>query len=348
MDCRLAPQTTLPNRVMSQKPCARRIAVVIPCYKVSRHLAGVLSRIGPEVTAIYCVIDGCPDGSFDVATQSAIADKRIHILSHFTNSGVGSAFISGTTKALSNGAEIIVKLDGDGQMHPEQIPLIVEPLLFGEADFAKGNRFFHLEDLQSMPVLRMIGNAGLSFFSKLSTGYWNLFDPTNGFIAIQAEMAQRVPWDKVQRRFFFESDLLFRLYTLRAIVVDVPMKANYGNERSNLSVVKAFVQFPYFHLLNFLKRIFYCYFLREFNIASLNLLLSIGLIGFGFCFGMVHWIRGNELNQLASAGTVMFAALPVILGWQALLAFFAFDVGNVPKTPMRRAASGKWQRQRDQ
>jgi hypothetical protein len=214
---------------------------------------------------------------------------------------------------------------------------MVDPLLNGEADFAKGNRFFHLEDLESMPVIRMLGNAGLSFFSKLSTGYWNLFDPTNGFIAIRADMAKRVPWDKLHRRFFFESDLLFRLYTLRAIVVDVPMKSHYGSEKSNLSVLKAFVQFPLFHLLNFLKRIFYCYFLREFNIASLNLLLSIGLIGFGVCFGIVHWIRGNELNQLASAGTVMFAALPVILGWQALLAFFSFDVGNVPKTPARRS-----------
>ena len=323
---------------MSQEPCQRRIAVVIPCYKVSRHLAGVLSRIGSEVTAIYCVVDGCPDGSFEIATQAASVDPRIRVISLSKNSGVGFAFISGTKQALSDGAEIIVKLDGDGQMHPEQIPLVVEPLVHDDADFAKGNRFFHLEDLQSMPILRMIGNAGLSFFSKLSTGYWNLFDPTNGFIAIQAELARRVPWDKVHRRFFFESDLLFRLYTLRAVVVDVPMKSHYGSEQSNLSVIKALMQFPYFHLLNFVKRIFYCYFLREFNIASLNLLLSIGLIGFGFCFGMVHWIRGNELNQLASAGTVMFAALPVILGWQALLAFFAFDVGNVPKAPTRSRA----------
>jgi dolichol-phosphate mannosyltransferase len=298
---------------MSQEPCQRRLAVVIPCYKVSRHLAGVLSRIGPEVTAIYCVVDGCPDGSFEIANQAATVDARIQVISLSKNSGVGFAFIAGVKQALSDGAEIIVKLDGDGQMHPEQIPMVVEPLVHDEADFAKGNRFFHLEDLQSMPLLRMIGNAGLSFFSKLSTGYWNLFDPTNGFIAIQAELARRVPWDKVHRRFFFESDLLFRLYTLRAIVVDVPMKSHYGSELSNLSVLKALVQFPYFHLLNFVKRIFYCYFLREFNIASLNLLLSIGLIGFGVCFGMVHWIRGNELNQLASAGTVMFAALPLML-----------------------------------
>lgn len=316
---------------MPQQPCTRRIAVVIPCYKVESHLANVLSRIGAEVSAIYCVIDACPAGSGNAALKSQSLDTRIQVIHLERNSGVGHAFMTGTRKALKDGMEIIVKLDGDGQMPPEKIPTLVAPLLLGKADFAKGNRFFHLEDLQSMPLVRMIGNAGLSFFSKLSTGYWNLFDPTNGFIAINAETANRIPWDKIHRRYFFESDLLFRLYTLRAIVVDVPMKSHYGNERSNLSIVQAAIQFPFYHVRNFVKRVFYCYFLREFNIASMNLLLSIGLIGFGASFGLVNWIRGYELNQLASAGTVMFAALPLILGWQALLSFFAFDVGNVPK-----------------
>ena len=320
---------------MPQKSCERRIAVVIPCYKVSNHLADVLARIGPEVSDIYCSIDGCPEGSREVASRAQSLDPRIQVLFHEKNSGVGFAFMAGARKALADGAEIVVKLDGDGQMSPEKIPDLVEPLIRGEADFSKGNRFFHLEDLQSMPVIRMIGNAGLSFFSKLSTGYWNLFDPTNGFIAIRADIASRIPWEKIDPRYFFESDLLFRLYTLRAIVVDVPMKSHYGNEQSHLNIFRAAVQFPFFHLRNFLKRIFYCYFLREFNIASLNLILGIGLIGFGASFGLIHWIRGYELNRLASAGTVMFAALPLILGWQALLAFFAFDVGNVPRRTMR-------------
>jgi dolichol-phosphate mannosyltransferase len=309
----------------------KKIAVVIPCYKVAKHLAGVLRRIGPEVSAIYCVIDGCTEGSGLEANQSQRLDSRIQVIQLERNSGVGHAFVAGMTKALDEGADIVVKLDGDGQMQPEKISAIIAPLIEGEADFTKGNRFFHLEDLHSMPIVRMVGNAGLSFLSKLSTGYWNLFDPTNGFIAMKADIAKRIPWDKIHRRFFFESDLLFRLYTLRAIVVDVPMKSHYADERSNLRVLDAVLQFPFLHLRNFVKRVFYCYFLREFNIASLNIILSIILIGFGTCFGMVHWIRGYEQNQFASAGTVMFAALPIILGWQALLAFFFFDVGNVPK-----------------
>ncbi len=320
---------------MPQKSCERRIAVVIPCYKVANHLADVLARIGPEVSDIYCSIDGCPEGSREVASRAQSLDPRIQVLFHEKNSGVGFAFMAGARKAFADGAEIVVKLDGDGQMPPEKIPDLVEPLIRGEADFSKGNRFFHLEDLQTMPVIRMIGNAGLSFFSKLSTGYWNLFDPTNGFIALRADIAIRLPWEKIDQKYFFESDLLFRLYTLRAIVVDVPMKSHYGSEQSHLNIFRAAVYFPFYHLRNFLKRTFYCYFLREFNIASLNLILGLGLIGFGLSFGLFQWIRGYELNQLASAGTVMFAALPLILGWQALLAFFAFDVGNVPRKSMR-------------
>lgn len=324
---------------MSLEPCIPKIAVVIPCYRVADHLADVLARIGKEVHCIYCVIDGCTEASGDVATRAQSHDPRIRVMHLQANSGVGHAFITGLQKAIEDGAGIIVKLDGDGQMPPEKISDLIAPLLQGEADFVKGNRFFHLEDLQSMPIVRMIGNAGLSFLSKLSTGYWNLFDPTNGFVAIKADVAMRIPWEKVQRRFFFESDLLFRLYTVRAAVIDVPMKSHYANEQSNLNIPFALVQFPFFHLVNFLKRVFYCYFLREFNIASMNLVLSFGLMGFGICFGLLNWIRGYELNRLASAGTVMFAALPLILGWQALLAFFAFDVGNVPKRPLRHIPS---------
>ncbi len=320
---------------MSSQPLNSRIAVVIPCYKVAQFLSAVLASIGQEVADIYCVIDGCPEGSGRVAAEAAKRDPRIRVVEHATNGGVGQAFITGCQMALSHGASIVVKLDGDGQMDANDIPRLIEPLQNGQADYSKGNRFFQLEDLQAMPILRMFGNAGLSFLSKLSTGYWNLFDPTNGFIAIHSSAASRLPWNKIHKRYFFESDLLFRLYALRAVVVDIPMKSRYGLEKSNLSITAAIVQFPVFHLLNFMKRIFYGYFLREFNIASLNLVLSIGLIGFGSCFGLMNWVRGYELNQLASAGTVMFAALPIILGWQALLAFFAFDVGNVPKSPLR-------------
>lgn len=312
-----------------------RLAVVIPCYRVAEHLSGVLTAIDSQVDRIYCVIDACPENSLAVAQAAQASDPRIEVVNLTVNQGVGGAFQAGLERALADGCEIIVKLDGDGQMDPGDIATLVAPIQNGDADYAKGNRFFHLEHLQAMPWVRLVGNSGLSFLSKLSSGYWNLLDPTNGFVAIHRVAAQQIDWSKVARRWFFESDVLFRLAIIRAVVIDIPLPARYANEKSNLPIVKTLLQFPIKHKINFVKRIFYCYFLREFHIASFNLLLGLALITFGVAFGMYHWIQGYQLNQLASAGTVMFAALPVILGWQALLSFLAFDVSNVPKRPLQ-------------
>ena len=317
-------------------PAQATLAVVIPCYKVASHLVEVVERIGPEVSLIYCVIDGCPEASAAAALQAAENDIRVQVLHHEQNQGVGAAVLTGYRQAVADGADIVVKIDGDGQMAPENIPRLVGPILRGEADYVKGNRFFNLEDVRAMPVSRLVGNAGLSFLSKLSSGYWNLFDPTNGFTAIHADVIALVPQPKISRRYFFESDLLFRLGTLRAVVADVPFAAHYGNEKSNLNVYKALVQFPFLHLRNFGKRIFYCYFLRDFNVASVHLVLGLALCLFGFVFGMWHWITGYARNVLATPGTVMLAALPIVLGWQAILSFISFDVGNVPKRPLHR------------
>lgn len=309
-----------------------KVAVVIPCFDVAAHLRDVLAGIGPEVQSIYCVIDGCEQGSHDVALKAAKDDPRIQVLTHDSNRGVGATTVTGICRAIAEDADVIIKLDGDGQMDPKLIPYLARPVLLGLADYAKGNRFADLAHLRNMPRLRLIGNAGLSFFSKLSTGYWDLFDPTNGFVAIDAQFARRIPWEKVDKGYFFESDLLFHLYTLRARVMDRPMQAVYGEETSHLSPWRAALRFPLLHLRNFTKRLFYTYFLHNFNIASLNLVLGVALVTFGLLFGAFHWWNSIQNQQVASAGTVMLAALPFILGWQSLLAFFSFDMHNVPRS----------------
>jgi dolichol-phosphate mannosyltransferase len=328
-------RTARPAEIAPARPRAT-LAVVIPCYRVARHLGDVLARIGPEVSAIYCVDDACPDGSWTVAQEALANDPRIRLIHHARNLGVGGAVISGYRQALAEGADVVVKLDGDGQMAPEDILKLVDPVLRGQADYVKGNRFFCLEDLRSMPWTRLVGNAGLSFLSKLSCGYWNLFDPTNGFTAIHAAALSALPLEKIDRGYFFESDMLFRLNSLRAVVAEVSIEARYGDERSNLSVRQALLRFPVCHMRNFAKRLFYNYFLRDFNVASINLLIGLLLVMFGVTFGSVHWIRGYQLDVLATPGTVMLAALPIVLGWQALLSFVHLDVTNVPRQPIQQ------------
>lgn len=305
------------------------IAVVIPCYRVRPHILDVISAIGSGVSRIYVVDDCCPEGSGQLV-QEKCTDPRVHIIWHPENRGVGGALKSGYRQAIEDGMEIVVKIDGDGQMDPQLIPLFTRPIMAGEADYSKGNRFYDLEKIRSMPAIRIFGNAVLSMVAKFSTGYWNIFDVTNGYTAIHTKVLKKIPFSKISDRYFFETDMLFRLNTIRASVIDIPMDAVYGDEKSSLKISSILTDFAFKHLKNSFKRIFYNYFLRDMTIASLELVLGAVLLGFGLCYGLFHWIQALTTGSATSSGTVMLAALPTIVGLQMLLAFVTFDVSNVP------------------
>jgi glycosyltransferase involved in cell wall biosynthesis len=312
-----------------------RIAVVIPSYKVSSHILGVLERIGPEVARIYVVDDECPDGS-GRHVRDHCADPRVVVLWNETNLGVGGAVMTGYQAAIEDGNDIIVKIDGDGQMDPALIPDFVAPILAGQADYTKGNRFYDLEEIRAMPRVRLFGNAALSFITKLSSGYWDLFDPTNGYTAIHRDAARHLPFKKISQRYFFEIDMLFRLNTLRAVVVDIPMDARYGDEVSNLKISGVIGEFAIKSLRNFVKRVFYNYYLRDMSLASIELPLGLLMFVFGCVFGTVSWIHSASMGLASSPGTVMLSALPIIVGLQLLLAFLSHDISAVPTRPFHR------------
>ena len=314
------------------------IHVVVPCYRARRHIIEVLAAVPASVTSIHVVDDGCPEQT-GLHVQSSCSDPRVRVHFNGRNLGVGGAVLRGYAEALASGADVIVKIDGDGQMDPSLIPSFVAPILRGEADYTKGNRFFDLANIGQMPALRIAGNAGLSFMAKLSTGYWDIFDPTNGYTAIHADVAQRLPVSKISRRYFFESDLLFRLNTLRAVVIDVPMDARYGDEVSNLKVNRVLFDFAYKHTRNFFKRIFYNFFLRDMSLASLELLAGSLLMACGLAYGAISWLQSAQTGESTPAGTVMLAALPTLIGLQIILAFFSFDIASVPRRPLHHRLS---------
>ncbi|QKV51753.1 glycosyltransferase family 2 protein [Comamonas antarctica] len=311
----------------------QNIAVIIPSYKVRAHILEVLAAIGPEVTRIYVVDDCCPDQSGDFVAAHC-QDPRVVVLRHAQNQGVGGAVMTGYQAAIADGMQVLVKVDGDGQMDPALIGDFVAPILEGEADYTKGNRFFDLENIRAMPKMRLFGNAVLSLMCKLSSGYWNLFDPTNGYTAIHANAARHLPFGKISRRYFFETDMLFRLNTLRAVVVDIPMDAKYGDEVSNLKISKIAGEFLVKHLRNFFKRIFYNYYLRDMSLASLELPLGVMFLAFGLAYGGYHWSHSTHLGLSTPAGTVMLAALPALMGLQLILAFMSYDIAAVPRRPI--------------
>ena len=309
-----------------------RIAVVIPSYKVRRHILRVISGIPTQIWRIYVVDDACPDGSGKFVEAEG-RDSRVRVHYHPQNQGVGGAVMTGYRAAISDGAGVIVKVDGDGQMDPSLIPLFVEPILAGEADYTKGNRFFDLDEIRAMPRLRLLGNAALSLMAKLSTGYWDLFDPTNGYTAIHADVARHLPFEKISRGYFFETDILFRLNTLRAVVVDLPMQAKYGDEVSNVKISKVVGEFLFKHGRNFFKRVFYNYYLRDMSLASIELPLGLLLLLFGVGFGGYHWLESLRAGVPATAGPVMLAARAILMGRQVVMAFLGYDIASVPRRP---------------
>lgn len=322
-----------------------KIVVVIPCFRVQNHILSVIKKIGQEVSVIYVIDDFCPDNSGEYVLENC-TDHRVVVLRNPQNLGVGGAVLSGYRAAIEAGADVIVKVDGDGQMDPSLIPELIAPILAGEADYTKGNRFFDLEKIRVMPKTRLFGNALLSFMNKLSSGYWDLFDPTNGYTAIHSEVARHLPFEKISLRYFFETDMLFRLNTLRAVVVDVPMDAKYGDEVSNLKISAIVGEFLVKHVRNLIKRIFYNYYLRDMSLASIELPLGLLLLLSGSSFGLYQWLDALNEGVVTPAGTVMLAALPILMGLQLILAFLGFDIASVPRRPfhiLRRDIKNKKQ-----
>jgi dolichol-phosphate mannosyltransferase len=308
-----------------------RIFVVIPSYRASETIVEVLAGIGPEVEKIVVVDDFCPDGTGEIAQE--LGNPRVHVIWHNTNRGVGGAMVTGYHYALESGADIVVKIDADGQMDTSRITKLVEPIISRRTDYAKGNRFDDLSSLRIMPKVRLFGNAVLSLFTKFSSGYWSINDPTNGFTAIHRSSLVRIEMTKLSQRYFFESDMLYRLSTIRAVVIDVPMPAIYGRESSNLSVLKSAIQFPFLHARNLVKRLVYKYFLREWSVASLELIMGILLVWFGALFGLANFFHALSMNRGITAGQAVLFAVSLIVGFQLLLSALNYDVESEPSSP---------------
>ena len=315
---------------------AAKIAVIIPAYRAESTISKVINDIPDSVQWIIVVDDCSPDHTSKLVSD--MTDSRILLIKHETNQGVGGAMWTGYLAALEVGANIIVKMDSDDQMDAKYLTKLTDPIIEGCADYTKGNRFLHLSHINSMPFIRRLGNISLSFLTKMATGYWNIFDPTNGYTAIHRDVINLFVENKINldRRYFFEINMLIELSLLRAVVTDIYIPARYDNEISSLSIPKILFEFPVKIIKGCLKRLLISYYVRDFGAFSLFLITGFIFVLFGGCFGLYNWIHNSMMQTPTLAGTVMVAVVPFILGVQLLLQALVLDIQNLPRISIHK------------
>jgi glycosyltransferase involved in cell wall biosynthesis len=307
----------------------QRIATVLPAHNEARHIGDAV-RTMPEFVDHIIVVDDCSrDGTADAAR--ATGDARVVVLQPAQNQGVGGATLLGYEKGVELGSDILVKMDGDGQMDAAYLPALLDALVEQNYDYAKGNRFLAGESLAQMPKVRLVGNIVLTFMTKLATGYWHIFDPQNGYTAIKADALRVLDLKTIHRRFFFENDMLGHLNYQNLRVRDVAIPARYGEEVSDLNPFKIGVTFPFLLLRRFFRRLYQKYVLRDFSPIALFLFIGFLLFFWGMAFGIYLWVKSIRTGQPTPTGTIMLALLPLILGFQLLLQAIVLDIHETPR-----------------
>ena len=317
-----------------------KIVAVVPCYKSSNIAPKVIKDLIEYVDFVVCIDDLCPEGT-GLAIQNQVKSNKVKVIFHQKNKGVGGATKTGIKFSESIGAEIIVKIDSDGQMDPSYIPLLIEPIINQASDYSKGNRFRNIDVLIKMPKLRLIGNIVLSFITKLSTGYWELFDPTNGFIAINTKILRRIEYEKTDNRYFFETDLLFRCGLYDLVISEIEIPTIYKNESSDLNLFFELYKYTVSHIIIFIKRIVYQYFLIDFNPGSFSFLLGTLSGIYTLIAGLRSIIYYKNLNIESPLGIKILFLTSAIISVQLMISFIYYDSTQRPLRRQLKAISRK-------
>lgn len=311
------------------------VAAVVPAYREERHIATVIKTM-PEFVDHIVIVDDCsPDETS--AAALAVGDPRVALLRHETNKGVGGAILTGHRHALELGSDINVVMAGDAQMDPDYLPALLDPIREGYG-FAKANRFFSMASFAGMPRHRIFGSVGLSFLTKLASGYWHLFDPQNGYTAIRRDVLQRLPLDRIAHRYSFENDLLIHLNILRVPAIDVPVPAVYADEVSGMRLGRVIPELLNLMLRGFWKRVWFKYVIWSFSPIALFLFGGLLLTLIGLLAGT--WVIVQTLGPpVATTGTVLLSVGPLLVGIQMLMYALLLDIQESPDTPMAAPAT---------
>jgi glycosyltransferase involved in cell wall biosynthesis len=301
----------------------RTVAVVVPAYNEDALIASTVEGIPAFVDRIIVVDDGSKD---DTATRAQNADERVELITHEKNQGVGAAIVTGYKRALAVEADVTAVMAADGQMDPDDLEMLVRAVALGETDYAKANRLFTGQAWQLIPRTRYLGNAALSFLTKIASGYWHVADSQSGYTAVNLETLKLLDLDRVYRRYGFPNDFLVHLNVFNRRVRDYPSRPIYGvGERSGIRLRHVVPKISWLLLKGFFWRMGQKYVIRDFHPLILFYTLGGLLFGAGMALGIAEVVLRFLGNPITSA-TIVLVALLVISGLQLLLFAMWFDM----------------------
>ena len=289
---------------------------MIPAYNEASQIGGVLDTIPDFVDKIVVVDDASPDDTSDVVGQYQKHHSRIVLLRHSMNQGCGGALATGFIWARDNGMDIAVRMDGDGQMNPDDLPALLDPVSRGTADYAKGNRLVTGQAYQIIPKVRYFGNAFLSLLTKIASGYWHVADFQSGYTAMNEKVLHTIDWQKMYKRYGQPNDLMVRLNIYNFRVADVPVDAVYHvGEKSGIKIRKVIFTLSWLLVKMFLWRMKEKYIIRDFHplVFFYTLGMMFGITTMLLITRMMYykWIMGffPSTSSLAAMFSFMSASL---------------------------------------
>ena len=306
-----------------------KVAVVVPAFREANHIARVIESMPAAVDLVFVVDDSSPDDTYAVAV--AASDERTHVTRHEVNLGVGGAIVTGHRLALEHGADVSVVMAGDGQMDPDYLPALLDPIADDGYGFAKANRLYSSQSFAGMPAYRVFGNIVLTFMTKVSSGYWDMMDPQNGYTAISRSALERLPLDRLAERYDFENDVLIWLNILNVRVIDVPIPAVYGNEVSSIRLHKVVPRLLATLFRGFWRRFWFKYVLWSFSPIALLAFVGLPLLILGVVTGVWAVAYSAGGSGPISTGTWLLAVAPSLVGIQLLLQAFVLDIQSSPR-----------------
>jgi glycosyltransferase involved in cell wall biosynthesis len=266
----------------------RRIGVIIPAHNEENMIRRVLVGLPDWIDAIFVVNDASTDRTSEVVRHLQEHDRRIVLIEHKTNQGCGAALVSGYRRALASECDVAVRMDGDGQMNPAELPSLLDPVVAGRTDYAKGNRLFTGEAYKRIPKVRYYGNAFLSLLTKIASGYWHVADFQSGYTAANRRILKTIEWDKMYKRYGQPNDLLVRLNVYGFRVSDIPVEPVYNiGETSGLKIHRVIFPISWLLMKLFLWRMKEKYIVRDFH----PLIFFYALGGFFGMFTVLFAIR---------------------------------------------------------